>query len=46
MLTTPHHEPDLHDMARQRARHLRREAMAHAWAALARLLRRALPQRA
>lgn len=43
MFTTPRHEPDFHAMARQRAQQLRREAMAHAWGFLARLLRRALP---
>ncbi len=43
MFTTPHHEPHLHALARQRAQQLRREAMAHAWGLLARLLRRALP---
>ena len=44
MFTTPRHEPDLHAMARQRAQQLQREAMDHAWAAMARLLRRAIPR--
>lgn len=44
MFTTPRHEPDFHAMARQRAHQLRREAIDHAWAAMARLLRRAIPR--
>jgi hypothetical protein len=45
MFTPPRHEPHLHALARQRANQLRREAMDNAWSILARLLRRALPQR-
>lgn len=44
MFTTPRHEPDLHTMAHQRAHQLRRAAMDHAWATMARLLRRAIPR--
>ena len=43
MFTTHLPEPDLHAQARQRARHLRREAIDHAWVVLGRLLRRVLP---
>jgi hypothetical protein len=42
MFTTPRHDPGVHALARQRAHHLRREAIDQAWAALARLLRRAI----